>query len=170
MIEFPQPQNWEPQSSGVFWNPNFKCIFNYQKKCWKILAFILECIEHWNHKINPPLKISKTAEIINLHYCNRCSVKIDRYILVQLSLATVALLPQTEYIPNLFIITTNVACNAGDLPSMWETWVPSLGWEDLWRRERLPIPVFWPGEFHGLYSPYGCKESDTTEQISLSAK
>ena len=21
-----------------------------------------------------------------------------------------------------------------------------------WRRERLPIPVFWPGEFHGLYS------------------
>ena len=24
-----------------------------------------------------------------------------------------------------------------------------------WRRERLPTPVFWPGEFHGLYS---CKE------------
>jgi len=22
-----------------------------------------------------------------------------------------------------------------------------------WRRERLPTPVFWPGEFHGLYSP-----------------
>jgi len=27
-----------------------------------------------------------------------------------------------------------------------------------WRRERLPTPVFWPGEFHGLYSPWGCKE------------
>ena len=27
-----------------------------------------------------------------------------------------------------------------------------------WRRERLCIPVFWPGEFHGLYSPRGCKE------------
>ena len=26
-----------------------------------------------------------------------------------------------------------------------------------WRRERLPTPVFWPGEFHGLYSPWGCK-------------
>ena len=37
-----------------------------------------------------------------------------------------------------------------------------------WRRERLPIPVFWPGEFHGLYSPWGCKESDTTDRISLS--
>ena len=35
-----------------------------------------------------------------------------------------------------------------------------------WRRERLPTPVFWPGEFHVLYSPWGCKESDTTEQLS----
>ena len=34
--------------------------------------------------------------------------------------------------------------------------------------ERLPTPVFWPGEFHGLYSPWGHKESDTTEQLSLS--
>ena len=37
-----------------------------------------------------------------------------------------------------------------------------------WRRERLPTPVFWPREFHGLYSPWGHKESDTTEQLSLS--
>ena len=35
-------------------------------------------------------------------------------------------------------------------PAMWETWVWSLGWEDPWRRERLPTPVFWSGEFHGL--------------------
>ena len=32
-----------------------------------------------------------------------------------------------------------------------------------WRRERLPTPVFWPGEFHGQYSPWGCRESDMTE-------
>ena len=32
-----------------------------------------------------------------------------------------------------------------------------------WRRERLPTPVFRPGKFHGLYSPWGRKESDTTE-------
>ena len=31
----------------------------------------------------------------------------------------------------------------------------------------LPTPVFWPGEFHGLYSPRGHKESDMTEQLSL---
>ena len=37
----------------------------------------------------------------------------------------------------------------------------------LWRRERLPTPVFWPGEFHGLYSPWDHKESDTTEGALL---
>ena len=44
-------------------------------------------------------------------------------------------------------------------PVMWETWVGKI----LWRRERLPTPVFWPGEFHGLHSPWGCKELDMTE-------
>ena len=39
-----------------------------------------------------------------------------------------------------------------------------------WRRERLPTPVFWPGEFHGLYSLWGRKELDTTERVSRSAK
>ena len=36
-----------------------------------------------------------------------------------------------------------------------------------WRREGLPTLVFWPGEFHGLYSPWGCKELDITERLSL---
>ena len=29
------------------------------------------------------------------------------------------------------------------------------------------MPVVWPGEFHGLYSPWGHKESDMTEWLSL---
>ena len=37
------------------------------------------------------------------------------------------------------------ACNA-------ETWVRSLGWEDPLEKERLPTPIFWPGEFHGQRS------------------
>ena len=32
----------------------------------------------------------------------------------------------------------------------------------------LPTPVFWPGEFRGLYSPWGPKDSDMTERPSLS--
>ena len=31
----------------------------------------------------------------------------------------------------------------------------------------LGTPVFWPGEFHGLYSLWGWKKSDTTERLSL---
>ena len=53
-------------------------------------------------------------------------------------------------------------------PTMWETWVRSLGWEDPLEKERLPTPVFWPGEFHGQYSPWDHKELDRTEQLSLS--
>ena len=60
------------------------------------------------------------------------------------------------------------ACNAGDLGSIpgLDPWVGKIPW----RRERLPIPVFWPGEFHELYSPWGCRESDTTDRFSLSLK
>ena len=41
----------------------------------------------------------------------------------------------------------------------------SLGGDDPLEMERLPTPVFWPGEFHGLYSPQGHKKSDMTEQL-----
>ena len=42
-----------------------------------------------------------------------------------------------------------------------------------WRREWQLIPVFLPWEFHGQrrlvsYSPWGCKESDMTEWLTLS--
>ena len=37
-----------------------------------------------------------------------------------------------------------------------------------WRSESLPTPVLWPGELHGLCSPWGHKESVMNEQISLS--
>ena len=58
------------------------------------------------------------------------------------------------------------ACNAGDQGS-----IPGLG-KIPWRREWLPTPVFLPGEFHGErslvgYSPWGCKESDTTQHLRL---
>ena len=50
------------------------------------------------------------------------------------------------------------ACNAGDLGL-----IPGLGREKgRRRRERLPTPVFWPGESHGLYSPKGRKGVDKT--------
>ena len=44
--------------------------------------------------------------------------------------------------------------------------VPILG-KITWRTGRLPTPVVWPGEFHGLYGPWGRKELDMTERLSL---
>ena len=41
-------------------------------------------------------------------------------------------------------------------------------WKIPRRRERLLTPVFWPREFHGLYSPWGHKEPKMTEQFPLS--
>ena len=37
-------------------------------------------------------------------------------------------------------------------PAMWETWVRSLGWKGPLEKGKEPTPVFWPGEFRGLYS------------------
>ena len=56
------------------------------------------------------------------------------------------------------------ACNAEDTGL-----IP--GQEDLLEKEMQPIPVFLPGKSHGQrslagYSPWGCKESDTTEQLN----
>ena len=44
-----------------------------------------------------------------------------------------------------------------------DPWVGMIPWRRAWQ----PTPVFWPGEFHGLYSPWGRKESDTTKPLSL---
>ena len=54
------------------------------------------------------------------------------------------------------------------MQEMQETWVWSLGWEDLLEKEWQPTPVLLPGKLHGQrslagYSPWGLKESDTTE-------
>ena len=42
-------------------------------------------------------------------------------------------------------------------PAIWRPgfspWVGKISW----RRERLPTPVFWPGEFCGLYCSWGHK-------------
>ena len=52
-------------------------------------------------------------------------------------------------------------------PAMWENWVWSQGWEDPLEKGKATSPsVFWPREFHRLYSPWGRKELDITERLS----
>ena len=45
----------------------------------------------------------------------------------------------------------------------FDPWVGKIPW----RREGLPTPVFWPGEFHGLHSPWGLKELDRIAAMKL---
>ena len=52
-------------------------------------------------------------------------------------------------------------------PAIRETWFNPWVGKIPRRRERLPTPV-WPGEFLGLYNPWGHKELDMTEQLSIS--
>ena len=54
-----------------------------------------------------------------------------------------------------------------NLPAMWETWVQSLGWEDPLDKGKAITPVFWPGEFHGLYSPWGSQRVIYDKWLSL---
>ena len=56
---------------------------------------------------------------------------------------------------------------------MQDTWVQSLGWEDHREKGMATTSVFLPGEYYGQrnlvgYSPWGHKESDTTEAIKHS--
>ena len=53
-------------------------------------------------------------------------------------------------------------------------WVQSLGQEDPLRRKWQPTPVLMPGNFHGQrslagYNPWGCKDLETTERVSMHA-
>ena len=59
-----------------------------------------------------------------------------------------------------YIWASLVAQLVKNLPAMWETCVRSLGWEDALEREKLPTPVFWPGEFHGCID-HGVTKSQT---------
>ena len=60
-----------------------------------------------------------------------------------------------------------------NLPAMWETWNRSLCWEDAPEKGMathssiLAWRITWTEEPDRLYSPWGCKESDTTEWLTL---
>ena len=60
-----------------------------------------------------------------------------------------------------------------NLPEMQETWVPSLGWEDLLEKGMATHSIIfawripWTEESGG-YIPWGHKKSDTTERLTVS--
>ena len=80
------------------------------------------------------------------------------------------LIPKSLFFLKTFPITssTSFSCDSAGKENPparpgFDPWVGKIPW----RKEKLPALVFWPGEFHGLYSPWGCKEPDMTERLSL---
>ena len=99
----------------------------------------------------------KTGWVLNIttnkHSVKRTVTQKNSFISFKVSYEVVKNPPETQ----------EKACVAGDMFSI-------LGSGKIpWRKKWQPTPVFLPGEFHGQrslvgYSPWGCKESDTTEQ------
>ena len=68
-------------------------------------------------------------------------------------------------------VVKNLPDNAGDAETWVQSWVRKIPWRKKWP----PAPVFLPEKFHGqrnlpVYSPWGCEESDATEQWSMRAR
>ena len=75
---------------------------------------------------------------------------------------------QTEWASQVVSVVKNPPANAGDMRRRFSPWVGKIPWRRAWQ----PTPVFLPGEFHGQrslagYSPWGHKESDTTEGLGM---
>ena len=67
-----------------------------------------------------------------------------------------------------------VAQMVKNLPAMQDSWVQSPGWNDPLEKEMATRPsilawrIPWTEEPGRLHSPWGCKETDTTEHLTLS--
>ena len=53
-------------------------------------------------------------------------------------------------------------------PAMWETWIPSQGWEDPPEKEKATHQYSGLENSMDCISAWGCKELDSTERLSLS--
>ena len=55
-----------------------------------------------------------------------------------------------------------------NLPAMWETWIQSLDWEDLLEKGKATHSSIRAWRIPGTEWSWGCKDWDSTEQLSHS--
>ena len=118
----------------------------------KLLKFPMKCWEFsWREWIKIPIdKYRHQMTSLPLSLSTRQSVSPGPRIIVTL---TGFFVDQSLILikKNFFFLGFLVAQLVKNLPQYgrpgFGPWVGKI----LWRRERLPTPVFWPGEFHGLY-------------------
>ena len=98
-----------------------------------------------------PININ-TSNLINLQLLVSCHLSVP----IEVSGAS-----------QVALVVKSKLANAGDIRDVFDPWENPL--EEEWQ----PTPVFLPGEYHGQrslagYIPWGHKESDMTERLTLS--
>ena len=129
--------------------------FIFRKEISPYPRFSLFSFMHWRGKWQPtpvflPGESQGWGNLVSCHLCS-CT---------ELDMTEATQQQQQQIFPD-SSAGKESSCNVGDLGLR-----PGFGRASR-EGDRLPTPVFWPGEFHGLYSPWGHKESDMTEQLSL---
>ena len=93
---------------------------------------------------------------------------------MKLDLSIIYTLKKPEWSEALYVRVSLMAKMIKNRPAVQETQVQSSGREDPLEKERLPSPVFLPGEPHRQRSLAGCspqgrQESDMTERLNMHA-
>ena len=69
---------------------------------------------------------------------------------------------KSDFILDVSLLLAQLGLN---LPTMGETWFDPWVGKIPWRRERVPTPVFWPGEFQEQRSLVGCSPRGRKELV-----
>ena len=88
-----------------------------------------------------------------------------------LSLSWIIKIKSTHQISSPFLSFPSASLVAQSVktpPAVWETWIRSLCWEDPLEKGKATHSSILAWRIPWIYSPWGCKELDTTEQLSLS--
>ena len=146
--------------------------------CWHIECSTFTALSYriWNSSTvipSPPLALF-IVMLPEAHSTSHSRMSGSRWVIIPSWLSgswRSYLYSSSVYFCHLFLISSDLPCDSAGKESACN--VENLGsipglQRFPWRRERLLTPVFCPREFHGLYRPWGCKESDMTERLSLS--
>ena len=127
--------------------------------CWAVAVVSSFSVSVWCQHNLLTLKLVPRISCINSHFKEQSSSppwphSLHRYRnLCQMSV----------FLSNRIDVLSGMLIPTADFYKGFNPWVGKIPW----RRERLPTSVFWPGEFHGLYSPWSCKELGMTERLWL---
>ena len=162
-----------------FWRSHFLSFLEKEKVFRSQIFLFLEDVEV-NTRIAVaicPLRESQPQEKLFPHKANR-NIRILEHVLkciFHLMWANQAYFLLSQFGLWFLLIKTHIRwlrqltiCLQRGRPG-FDPWVRKIPWGRKWQ----PTPVFLPGEFHGQrslagYGPWGHKESDTTEWLTLS--